>query len=106
MLVGVLMFPYSGFGGSQKDQSAGKQSQESSSKKLDQNAELGKGHLGPQDPATKQGASEAEHRASGSGHGQNDPLTGSGKSSKQSGNSGKSSQSDFGGQGASDQGSR
>ena len=96
VLIGALAFPFAGFGAGQK---------ESQSPKIDQNAELGKGHLGPQDPATKGGVSEQEHRASQSGHGQNDPSAGSGQGSgKRSGGSGKSAESDFGGQGASDQG--
>jgi hypothetical protein len=95
VLIGALAFPFAGFGEGQK---------ESQSPKIDQNAELGKGHLGPQDPATKAGVSEQEHRANQSGHGQNDPSAGRGGSGKRSGGSGKSAESDFGGQSASDQG--
>src|SRR3712207_5101301 len=102
MLASALAFTYSGFAERPKAQSgAGK---ESPSQQLDQNAELGKGHLGPKDPATKAGGSEQEHRASQSGHGQNDPLSGKSGSGKRAGGSGKSAESDFGGQSASDQG--
>ena len=101
VLAGTLAFPCVGFSEAQKEQSG--TGKESHSQILDQNAELGKGHLGPHDSATKAGASEQEHRASQSGHGQNDPLSGKG-SGKRSSGAGKSAESDFGGQSASDQG--
>ena len=69
----MLALPYVSCGASQKEQSAGKESHGASPKKLDQNAELGKGH---QDSHTKGGASEQEYRASQSGYGQNDPPSG------------------------------
>jgi hypothetical protein len=85
----------------------GEPSLESRCPPLDVNAEMGRGHLGPHDPATKRGpCDEDEHRASDSGHGQNDPLAGHRSSGQQSSGSAKSPGSDFGGQGATDQGTR
>ena len=78
------------------------------SQKLDQNAQLGKGHLGPADSATKAGVSEEEHRANASGHGQNNPhaLRGASGRPVPSGDSQKDTESDSRGQDATNQGVR
>jgi hypothetical protein len=83
-------------------------SADSGSQKLDQNAQLGKGHLGPNDPATKAGVSEEEHRANASGHGQNNPHTLRGGSGRPvpSGDTQKDTESDSRGQDATNQGVR
>jgi hypothetical protein len=81
---------------------------DSGSQKIDQNAQLGKGHLGPQDSASKGGVSADEHRANASGHGRNDPHALRGASGKRTpaGDSQKSPASDSRGQDATDQGLR
>jgi len=83
-------------------------STDSGSQKLDQNAQLGKGHLGPEDSATKGGVSEKEHRANASGHGQNNPHSLRGGSGRPvpSGDSQKDTESDSHGQDATNQGVR
>jgi hypothetical protein len=81
---------------------------DSGSQKIDQNAQLGKGHLGPQDSSTKAGVSSDEHRANASGHGQNNPHTLRGGSGRPvpSGDSQKNPDADSRGQDATNQGVR
>jgi len=110
VLFTVCALPSMGWGADQSQREhkgTGEPSLESRCPALDVNAEMGRGHLGPHDPATKRGScDEDDQRASQSGHGNNNPLAGGGSGGKRSSGSAKSPGSDFGGQGATDQGTR
>lgn len=93
-LVSLWAVPTIGWGANQTDQQGtGEPSQQSDCPPLDVNAEMGRGHLGPHDPATKRGScDEDEQRPSHLGRGQRDPLSGG----KRLGSSGKSAEADHG----------
>jgi hypothetical protein len=107
LMIGSLAMPSVGVAASPSQQGAEKQSQ-AKNPPLDQNAELGKGHLGPQDGTPKGGTSEDQHRQGRSAQGQSDPqaIRGAGGKPTPSGKAADVPPSNMGGQGAVDQGIR
>jgi hypothetical protein len=108
ILIGALATPSAGVTASPSQQGGTDKQSQAKNPTLDQNAELGKGHLGPQDGTPKGGTAEDQHRQGTSGQGQTDPhaVRGAGGKQTPAGKTADVPPSNMGGQGAVDQGVR
>jgi hypothetical protein len=108
LIIGALTVPSVGIAASPSQQGGTDKQSQAKNPTLDQNAELGKGHLGPQDGTPKGGTAEDQHRQGTSAQGQGDPhaIRGAGGKPTPSGKSADVPPSNMGGQGAVDQGIR
>ena len=108
LMIGALALPNVGIAASPSQQGSTDKRSQGTNPGLDQNAELGKGHLGPHDGTPKGGTAEDQHRQGTSAQGQGDPhaIRGAAGKPTPSGKSADVPPSNMGGQGAVDQGIR